>query len=72
MISKKEFNKFTTEMWKRLKAGEKIYGDKYKSADIAKEMLEECSDISNYALLLYYQAKYSKTVKQIKGGKYGK
>jgi hypothetical protein len=59
-ISKKEFDKFTKEMWKRLKMGEKKYGVKFQTAKIREEMLEEAVDLSNYSLMLYLKAKRSK------------
>jgi len=63
-ITKKEFEAFTEEMWKRLKMGEKKYGTKYITTNIKKEMLEEAVDLSNYSLLLYLQAiKFNKKLK---------
>ena len=52
-ISKESFNKFTNEMWKRLKMGEKKYGTEYLTADIKKELIEELEDASNYIFMLY-------------------
>ena len=43
-ISKKEFNSFTKEMWKRLKIGEKKYGVGYKVGDLQQSILEEGVD----------------------------
>ena len=63
MISKKEFNKYTKEMWKRLKMGEKKYGDKYEFTNIHNEMLAESVDLSNYSFMLYLK---SKKVKELK------
>lgn len=60
MINKKEFDKFTKEMWKRLKKGEEKYGDKYKLANIKKEMEEELVDVANYALMLNLKTKKKK------------
>jgi hypothetical protein len=62
-ITKKEFDKFTAVMWKRLKEGEKKYGNKFKVANIKKEILDEATDLSNYSFLLYLQAtKFNKRV----------
>lgn len=61
-ISKREFERFTNKMWKRLKMGEKKYGTKYKTDNISKEMLEEAVDLSNYSFMLYLKSKeYNKT-----------
>lgn len=67
MVTRKEFNEFTNEMWKRLKEGERKYGTKYEHANIVREMLSEATDLSNYSFLLYLQAKQTKLVK---GGEY--
>ncbi len=63
-ISRKEFDKFTEEMWKRLKEGEKKYGTEYQVGDIQRSILEEGTDLSNYAFLLYLKTKqYNKKIK---------
>jgi len=63
-ISKKEFEKFTNEMWKRLKLGEKKYGDTFMTDNIKKELLDEATDLSNYALMLYLKAlKFERRIK---------
>jgi len=63
-ISEKEFEKFTNEMWKRLKEGEKKYGTSFKTKNIQKEMLAEAVDLSNYSFMLYLQAvKFNKNNK---------
>ena len=63
-ITKKEFKKFTKEMWKKLKEGEKKYGAKFKTTNIKKEMLGEAVDLSNYSFMLYLQAiKFNKKIK---------
>jgi hypothetical protein len=56
-ITKKEFNEFINIMWKRLKEGEKKYGTKFETANIAREMLFEATDLANYSLMLYLQSK---------------
>jgi hypothetical protein len=63
-ISKKEFNNFTNQMWKRLKLGEKKYGFKFRTANIKKEMLEEAVDLANYDFMLYLKAvKFNRRLK---------
>ena len=63
-ITKKEFNDFTKEMWKRLKMGEKKYGCEFKIGDIKKAMLEEATDLSNYSFMLYLKGvKFNKKIK---------
>jgi hypothetical protein len=63
-ITKKDFEVFTKEMWRRLKAGEKKYGTKFETANIKKEMLAEAVDLSNYSFMLYLQSiKYGKRIK---------
>jgi hypothetical protein len=63
-MNKKEFDRFTKIMWKRLVDGEKKYGIKYKTAIISQEMLCEAADLSNYSYLLYLKAKkYTKRKK---------
>lgn len=62
-ISKKEFDNFTKEMWKRLKEGEKKYGTEYKVCDIEQSIIEEATDLSNYAFLLFLRTKeYNKKI----------
>ena len=55
-ISRKEFNAYVKEMWRKLKEGEKKYGMKFDTTNIKKEMLEEAVDLSNYSFMLYLQA----------------
>ena len=55
-ITKKEFDKYTSEMWKRLKMGEKKYGVAFITEDLKKELLAEAVDLSNYSFMLYLQA----------------
>lgn len=63
-ITKKEFDKFTKEMWNRLKMGEKKYGTNFKTGDIKKAILEEATDLSNYSFMLYLQTtKFNKKIK---------
>jgi len=56
-ISKKDFDNFTKEMWKRLKMGEKKYGCNYKVGDLQKSILEEGTDLANYSFMLYLKTK---------------
>jgi hypothetical protein len=63
-ISKKEFDNFTKEMWKRLKEGEKKYGTEYKVGDLQKSILEEGTDLANYSFMMYLKTKqYNKKIK---------
>jgi len=63
-ISKEEFEKFTQEMWKRLKVGEKKYGCQYDTGDLAMSMIEEATDLANYSFMMYLKAiKFYKRVK---------
>jgi hypothetical protein len=63
-ISRKDFDKYTNEMWKRLKMGEEKYGCEYKTGDLAQSMLEEGVDLSNYSFMIYLKAKaFNKKVK---------
>jgi hypothetical protein len=63
-ISRKDFDIFTKEMWKRLKMGEKKYGTQFINDNIKKAMIEEATDLSNYSLMLYLQAtKFNKKIK---------
>jgi hypothetical protein len=55
-ITKEEFDKFTEEMWNRLKEGEKKYGCEYKNGDLAISMLEEATDLANYAFMIFLKA----------------
>lgn len=55
-ITKKEFDKYTKEMWERLKMGEKKYGASFMTENIKKEMLAEAVDLSNYSFMLFLQA----------------
>lgn len=52
-ISREEFNKFTEEMWKRLKMGERKYGVTYQTANIFNAVDEEFVDVANYSFMLY-------------------
>lgn len=62
-ISREEFEKFTEEMWRRLKEGEKKYGTSFKKANIQNEMLAEAVDLSNYSFMLFLQAtKFNKLI----------
>lgn len=54
---KKSFNEFIKVMEKRINYGQKKYGDDYEEKDIKKEMLDEATDLANYAFLLYLKAK---------------
>ena len=63
-ISRKEFDKFTEEMWKRLKEGEKKYGTEYQVGDLQKSILEEGTDLANYSFMMYLKTKqYNKKIK---------
>ena len=53
MINKKQFDKFTKEMWQRLKRGAEKYGDSYVTDDIKKELEDELQDVANYAFMLW-------------------
>ncbi len=55
-ISKKQFDKFTSEMWIRLKEGEKKYGTEYKNSIISQAMLEEATDLANYSFMIYLKS----------------
>jgi hypothetical protein len=64
MVNKKEFDKFTRKMWKRLKEGEKKYGKKYKIVNIKNEILDEACDLSNYSYLLFLKVnEFNKKIK---------
>lgn len=52
-----EFNKFVNLMEERMNYGQMKYGDDYKEKDIQKELLDEATDLANYAFLLYLKAK---------------
>ena len=63
-FNKKDFEKFVKEMWERLKKGEKKYGGEYRKADIKKAILEEATDLANYAFMLYLKTKdFTKKIK---------
>lgn len=66
-VTKEEFNEFTKEMWKRLKMGEKKYGEEYKTGDLQKSILEEGVDLSNYSFMMYLKTKeYNNKIKKEK------
>jgi len=54
---KREFDKFVKIMEKRLNYGQKKYGDGFMNKNLPNELLDEATDLSNYAFLLYLKAK---------------
>ncbi len=55
-ITKKEFDAFIEEMWKRLKKGEKKYGSEFIENNLAISMVEEATDLANYSFMLFLKA----------------
>jgi len=56
----KDFRRFTSGMTKRLKMGDKRYGNDWIDRNLIKDMEEELLDISNYCYLLYRKLRLKK------------